>query len=567
MKFLNRIKNQIKKTEFLFLLFYCLFISHQLKADGQQTVFNDSLKQYSIDTLKSLSSTNFYKDFDTSKIYALEILNRGFREKNIKYQLDAYFLLGTMSLQKGIYKEALSYYNEGIVISEKNNKRLYALKFYLGNGNTHLYSDNYEAALSGYQKTIELAKALKNKEYEIIGYLNIALIKKEIGQYNEALEIEKQNVKRANEITITNNIQATLYTNLSNSFLNLKEHDSSIYYAKKGLNISAKGNSLVSSSYLYNIIGCAYQNKKQDSLAIFYFSKALSIVKSLENKRRTSATHFLIGKSYANLNQQEKAINNLLEAEKAVEDIPNLQIEELRETYKLLAKIYSQQNEKELANNYYRKYVQSDSLADLSKTDIIDDLYYDDLKKERNKFQTASKEKYSLQFLLASSVILFVVVTVILLFYIRKIKFKKQSWKRNTQKAPSKIKRQNIKIPDEKAMEILKKLEAIEVKEYFLKSDFSLNTLAKKLKSNPSYVSRVINTYKKMHFHEYTNELRMNYTLKRLNNDPKFRSYSILYISKEVGYKSPDSFTKHFKKRTGTYPSSYIHDLKKTQFV
>ena len=120
-----------------------------------------------------------------------------------------------------------------------------------------------------------------------------------------------------------------------------------------------------------------------------------------------------------------------------------------------------------------------------------------------------------------------------------------------------------LKINDEKAKEILVKLKNIESKEYFLKSDFSLNTLAKKLKTNPSYLSRIINTHKQKQFNEYTNELRISYALKRLDEDSKFRSYSILHISKELGYKSQDSFAKHFKKRTGFYPSLYIADIKK----
>ncbi|MFK7750768.1 MAG: helix-turn-helix domain-containing protein, partial [Kordia sp.] len=54
-----------------------------------------------------------------------------------------------------------------------------------------------------------------------------------------------------------------------------------------------------------------------------------------------------------------------------------------------------------------------------------------------------------------------------------------------------------------------------------------------------------------------------NYTIDRLNSDNQFRKYAIKHIALEVGYKSPESFTKHFKNATGINPSYYIKELEK----
>ena len=556
------------------LLNILIFISSlQLLIAGDvepPVALNDSLRRYSVDSLKSLSISNYYSNSNLSKLYACEILNRGLKNSTSSYLVDAYYLLGILSMLEGTYNDALSSFEKGMLIAKKNNDSFNLLKFNINAGNAHLYLDDYKKALLKYENVISLAKELKTGEYEIIGYLNIALIKKDIGQFEEALEIEKENVKRAENITFSSKrTPVTLLLNLSSTYLNLKENDSSIFYAKKGLKLNSAINDLECSSYLYNILGCAYQNKQQDSIALSYFIKSLPIIEKFKNRRRVSATHYLLGKSYATLSELTKAVEHLLKAEELVMDIPDIQTEELTQTYRLLANIYTQQNKAELANEYYKKYIKSDSLTDLSKTTIIGDLYYKNIEKKQSQLQKIAKEKYNLKFFIGVGIFILCIAVISLFILMKKSKNYKNELKKLSDHSIKSLypKNSTPSLKEEKAREILKKLENIELKEYFLKSDFSLNTLAKKLKSNPSYVSRVINLHKKMPFHEYTNKLRIDYTLKRLQNDSKFRSYSILHISKEVGYKSQDSFTKHFKKRTGSYPSSYISNLKKSQLL
>ena len=85
--------------------------------------------------------------------------------------------------------------------------------------------------------------------------------------------------------------------------------------------------------------------------------------------------------------------------------------------------------------------------------------------------------------------------------------------------------------------------------------------MAKKVKTNTTYLSKIISTYKQKKFFEYINELRIEYVLKRLKEDSKFRNYSIKHIAEEIGYKSTNSFTKYFKAHTKLYPSYYIKNL------
>ncbi|WP_288376991.1 response regulator transcription factor [uncultured Chryseobacterium sp.] len=118
-------------------------------------------------------------------------------------------------------------------------------------------------------------------------------------------------------------------------------------------------------------------------------------------------------------------------------------------------------------------------------------------------------------------------------------------------------------IEDEIVSRVLKKISLMELNKKFLSNDFKLSHIAKQVNTNTTYLSQIINQHKGMTFSEYVNDLRINYILKELNENPKLRKYTIKTISEEVGYKSPSTFINAFKNRTQMNPSDYIQLLEK----
>lgn len=110
---------------------------------------------------------------------------------------------------------------------------------------------------------------------------------------------------------------------------------------------------------------------------------------------------------------------------------------------------------------------------------------------------------------------------------------------------------------------ILERLDLFEQNKKYLYPKLSLNSLAKQLQTNPNYLSRVINLKREKNFSQYINELRIDYALKELKINTKFRKYSIKAIAAECGYKNATSFSKAFYKHTGLHPSFYIKQLEK----
>ncbi|WP_044401249.1 helix-turn-helix domain-containing protein [Lacinutrix sp. Hel_I_90] len=116
-------------------------------------------------------------------------------------------------------------------------------------------------------------------------------------------------------------------------------------------------------------------------------------------------------------------------------------------------------------------------------------------------------------------------------------------------------------IDDKKVEEILVKLQKLEEKQYYLRQDCTLHNMAKKLKTNTSYLSKIVNTHLDKSFSTYINELRINHAILELKNNKRLRSYSVKGIAGEMGYKNADAFSRYFRHATGISPSVYIKKI------
>ena len=95
----------------------------------------------------------------------------------------------------------------------------------------------------------------------------------------------------------------------------------------------------------------------------------------------------------------------------------------------------------------------------------------------------------------------------------------------------------------------------------YLKATFNINTFAKKLNTNTSYLSYTINKEHDKSFKQYITELRIEYLIKKLTEDIKYRTYTIKYLAEEIGYTNASAFTRAFKKYKGITPSEFIKGL------
>ncbi len=108
---------------------------------------------------------------------------------------------------------------------------------------------------------------------------------------------------------------------------------------------------------------------------------------------------------------------------------------------------------------------------------------------------------------------------------------------------------------------ILFSLNKFEEDQEFLRAGLNLSSVATILDTNSKYLSKTINDYKKKTFTQYINDLRIEYLLKTLKKDSVLINYSIKAIALEIGFNTPNAFSRAFYKKTGLYPSEYIKSL------
>lgn len=111
--------------------------------------------------------------------------------------------------------------------------------------------------------------------------------------------------------------------------------------------------------------------------------------------------------------------------------------------------------------------------------------------------------------------------------------------------------------------DLLTKLKAMMAEQKpFLRTDFSLPDLARRLGTSVHLLSQTINEGLGKSFFEMVAEYRVNEAKKLLRDQPNIK---VEEIAEQVGYNSKSSFNTVFKKFTGTTPSEYRIGKKQNQ--
>ncbi|RKS01350.1 AraC family transcriptional regulator [Flavobacterium sp. 102] len=252
--------------------------------------------------------------------------------------------------------------------------------------------------------------------------------------------------------------------------------------------------------------------------------------------------------------------------------------ENLLMAYNIMTQSYSKKNDNKNAYLYAQKSLVLIKSIEGIKNKSLNFLHNYDLniiKDESNKI-IASKNYFKIS--LFSILIVFAIVVFSFYYYyrhqkekhyrflkiIQKLKESKTSGINKMQIYNTEVQSKQI-IDDELIEKLALGLKKIEQKEVFLDPNFKLAFVAKKLNTNTAYLSQYFNQVLQKTFSEYTQELRMQYVLKKLIEAPYFRKYTMQAIAEEVGYKDASTFVRVFKKQTGLSPNYYIEKLKDTK--
>ncbi|WP_433991486.1 hypothetical protein U8527_20225 [Kordia algicida OT-1] len=517
--------------KFLVCLVVCISASFATAQEMPKDASNEEIFDFIIQ--------HKYSNPELSKKYARILVAKSKKEQDSIYLFNAYAQCCKISNIEGNYELAIQHCDSAITTAKALNNKRFLVEVYLTKGNAIVFLGDNKKALENYLYALDITKELNAIDFEIVTNANIAKIKRRMGFYEEALSIYKKNTLLAEQNDFENKmILINSYMGVGGTFLRLQQPDSTLIYSEKGLQKSLAINDLEGVSYFYIDIGIAHFIKGNFKTAIEYLQKAEKITKGLNNQNRLTEIYYYIGKSYFELEKYEETISFLKKVETIVEENNEKKDivynpPELLGTYLTLSKVYELTDKRDLFLEYTSKYLQLRDSNENQDIKVIKELY-ETVKKENNSLSSrASTLQNRLVYVLLFSIF---VVGLCAYFFYKFLKAKKQN-KIIFDKLVSKVNTQKVEKPkpefnieDKKVAAILERLDKLEESLFFLNSNCTLQTLAKKVKTNTNYLSKIINKYKQKKFYEYLNDLRIQYVLKRLNEDPKFRKYILLSI-------------------------------------
>lgn len=446
-------------------------------------------------------------------------------------------------------------------------------------GNSYLFKQKNKEALNYFLPALKYAKKTDNIAQIIKVKNNIISVKGNIDMYDEALQEIGDNIalleknKNSLQAEYYHSQQMTNYVNsgIFNTEMYIKNKKNNINYAErsfqnyqKALEISGKIKNFNKSNILYKI-GILFNEKGEYDKARKYLINSTILAKKTKNINDLLLSYFHSGINYFETQQYNFSKKSFLKVDSIYRKDSLIREAYLDAAY-YLAKIYNQQRNSDSASLYsdiYLKYKKEE--FEKSKKEFI--TITDSLK--LNEIQKINEEKDKLGAGLKIVIGVCLLLLIFGIFYFVKYKKNKKTSEKRLNELLVKLQNnQPIKpiietqlISNEQEEKILNSIKKLEDSLYFLKPELSQHTMAKKIGTNTTYLSKIINTHKKMSFNEYINDIRINYIITKLYQDKSFRKYTVQAIAETAGYKNSNSFHKIFKEKTGVTPMQFIEKI------
>ncbi|ESU29700.1 hypothetical protein FLJC2902T_01730 [Flavobacterium limnosediminis JC2902] len=585
----------------LFLYFSIFVLTNSLFAQDKSVLSNEEYQN-----LQAKARGFINSDVDSSFIYA----NRIAKSKDNLHQSFAvglksylYQIKGDSIKSRKLYKEAFELFNKVPSGAEKDKLNAYLLNY---GGLAEWKRGNFSKALGYYQEGKKFAEKANDLMQVVKLNNNISIINLEVGNCRLAIEAAKESDRFTNKIEYLYseeqfaNGKCSIYSNLgifykkfySENRANTFMLDSAEYYFKKAIMFSKNSeiNRINSEMNLANV----YLLKKDFNNAEKLHHKLFVRTKNGNYVNEFSLTNRNLGELYFALKEYDKALVYFKKVD-SIYDINEGNASDYIYSNYYQAKIWSFKKDYDKALSHSKEYLENFEKKEIKLNEEIIGVNYNlssnDLKKEMDDLQQDLKNRTLLKksgyiFLMG----LFVILVVSLIKNRRDkrktdqklneliVQYKENIEKKNAvvemipdlqpeiMEAENQIKKESpiFSIDEEKEEEIVEKLKNLEDKLLYLNPDFTQQFVAKKIKTNTTYLSYVVNKRFGKSFSEYSNELKINYVINEMISNPTYRKYSTQAIAESVGFKNAVSFTKSFSKRTGVTPVQFAKKLDST---
>lgn len=594
MSFFTGSKKQRMKTYFLYLISFFSFFYLPLQA---QKAFEINQYTHFQDEIRRLASSNP----DSALIVAKRL------KKSIDFE-QKIFAKGSIAFLnqiKGDTVRSNQEINEAIRLSAKipNSEKKYRTLAYLNNymGVIDRLRGKLSSALLKLNKGLEFSKKANDIIQVVKMEMNIAGINYGIGNYKLAIKSLKNSEKLIQKNNILFNhddffiTKSNLFSDLGVNYealfkndtskVNRKFLDSAMFFYKKAIPYSK--HAVTNKIKVQNNIALLYTESNKIDSAVSIYQNVLVECKENNLKEELYIASYNLGYSYFVAKKYEKSLVYFNKVD-SLYNIDNSRPHEYTNSKYYQSKIYEIKKDYDKAIQYASIYLKNFEKNELKLTEEkqkINSIQNNFVLK--NEMQQLH-DKYATQVLLKKLGLCLLLITIALLifFVVRGYKLRKtveskfndimNQYKKIDDKIVSdsnlefevsignlQTSTASLNLDVEKEIQLLNKLKELEEKEVFLNQDFTLQFAAKKIKTNTTYLSYVVNKNFQKTFSEYANELKINYVVAQMIKNSLYRKYSTQAIAESVGYKNATSFARSFNKKTGLSPVQFAQKLDK----
>ncbi|SEQ17083.1 helix-turn-helix domain-containing protein [Flavobacterium urocaniciphilum] len=538
------------------------------------------------DKIRVLSAQNIDSAFIlTKKLYQSDnYIHRAFSKgaQGYLYQLN-YDSINS----KKCFKESLLLINQAPKSIERTKNMAYLYNY---GGLSDWKRKNYKEALIKYQ-TGEKYSAEVNDIIQLVKFnINTALINGEIGNYRTAIKkgLNSERLIEKNKSLYTieqfNLNKSTVYLNVGSFYESMFENenkknkmylDSAFYYYKKTIMFSYENtkNKIAAELNLANI----YLYKNQIKETEKAYQSVLTDAKENNLNQEQNIAIYNLGHFYFTQKKYSKALVYFQKTDSIYQANQSNITDFIYSNY-YQSKIYESFNDQENSLNHANIYLEYFEKNEEDMIHQIQDINQVQNSKTLKKEMELMREKYSTAVFFKKYSIYFSIgiIALLIYFYIKSRKKNKSTelkYKSIINEYNEKLnqvipiektkeeKNSNLNLDEEKENLLFEKLLKLEEQKVFLNQDFTLQFAAKKIKTNTTYLSYIVNKRFGKTFSEYANELKINYVINEMITNKSYRKYSTQAIAESVGYKNATSFTKLFTKKTGLSPVKFAEKL------
>ncbi|MFD2940105.1 tetratricopeptide repeat protein [Flavobacterium notoginsengisoli] len=509
----------LKNTLFLFTLFFTNYLCYP----------QQSFEHIYTETYQVLLSSNPKKALsNTDYLYKIA--------KNNPDRIKTRMLKAHILYQYGIHNEAINALQDADSLALISKDYAVQAKIYGFMASLYRESEIYHIGKTFLNKAVAVSRKIKDKSemYRFQGNLSQELACYELhnSNYSKAITHLKKGIQLFEKAAAVSDKNYQIAINdelIARNYLELKKADSALFHyekAEKELQESLSSDSPLR-GFIYNGLANVYFTMKDNKKALLHYKKAEEVAEKSD---------------YSALKQE--VYNSLMEFYKKAD-----------------TKKYIVYNEKNLKL----------SKAENDNKKVI----ADDLIKSLRRSHLDSQSQYKKNKIIIIGICLFAIsITVLMYVFKRKQDYKKirafidQSQIIKATETNTEIKKDTKEYMSEATENaILENIKEFENSLSFLNKTLSINSVASGLNVNHRYLSYVINKHKSKDFAGYINELRINYIVDRLKNDPDYLKYKISYLADQAGFASHSRFTITFKKITGVSPLAFITYLQNNNEV